>query len=468
VGRISTGDKRGYVTTPFDIALHMVTKLFSRSAPAPTSRVLDAGCGPGTFVKAIMAYARQMGFKPPEIVCIERDPGLASLARKKFEGISEVRVIHGDFLTAREEDLGGKFDYIISNPPYVSYEHIDLKSRELYRRLFSTAVGRFDIYILFFEKALSLLKPGGRMVFITPEKYLYVLSARKLRELLAGYAVEEIEFVDEKVFGGILAYPVITVIRKEPRSGPTLVKLRDGRAVEVALPTDGSSWLPAIESQALGSKARGGHRLRDLALAISAGVATGRDEVYVIPRSALPRELEPYAYPTVSGRELSALKPGASIDYSALKYVMLVPYDREGRLLSEEEARPLIDYLSRFRRILEERYAVRHKGKKWYAFHEDPPLKYILRPKIIWRDVAPEPAFYIDEREQAIPRHSVYYLVPKDPGMLHALAEYLNSPEVRAWLRARCQRAANGYLRLQSHIVGEIRVPETLILKALT
>jgi hypothetical protein len=49
--------------------------------------------------------------------------------------------------------------------------------------------------------------------------------------------------------------------------------------------------------------------------------------------------------------------------------------------------------------------------------------------------------------------------------MVYALAEYLNSPEVKAWLKARCQRAANNYIRLQSHVISEIRVPETLILK---
>jgi len=465
MGRIKVGGEKGKVSTPFNVALHMVTKLFGNSAPSSTSRVLDAGCGRGTFVEAIIAYARQASFKLPEIVCIEKDSNLVSLVSKKFGGFNEVKVIHGDFLTIREEVLEGKFDYIISNPPYISYEYIDLQSRELYRKLFSTAIGRFDIYMLFFEKALSLLKPGGRMVFITPEKFIYVLSASNLRKLLSKYMVEEIEFVSEKTFGEVLAYPVITVIRKEASSGQTIVKLRDGRTLEVVLPSNGGSWLSSIGDRMLSPGTHEGHRLRDLVWRISAGVATGKDEVYVIPRSALTKELEPYAYPTISGEDLSAFEPGASIDYDKLGYVMLVPYSHEGRLLREEEAKPLINYLLRFRSVLEERYVVKHKGKKWYAFHEDPPLKYILRPKIIWKDIAFEPSFYVDEKGQIVPRHSVYYLVPKDPNMVYALAEYLNSPEVKAWLKARCQRAANNYIRLQSHVISEIRVPETLILK---
>jgi tRNA1(Val) A37 N6-methylase TrmN6 len=464
--RVRAGGERGKVVTPLDVALRMVAKLFGHSTPPLTSRILDAGCGSGTFVEAIIAYLKQKGTDIPEVVCVEKDANLVSFVRRKFESLSKVRVVHGDFLTISEGGLGGKFDYIISNPPYVSYEYIDPQSRILYRRLFSVARGRFDTYMLFFEKALSLLKSSGRMVFITPEKFIYVLSANNLRKLLSRYAIEEVEFVEEGAFREVLAYPVITVIRKEQPSGLTVVRLRDGRVLETALPPDGSPWLSAIEGgRALSLEAQRGCRLREIAFRISAGVATGRDEVYVIPRSDLPKELEPFAYPTVGGEDLSAFKPGSSIDYDGLSYVMLMPYDRNGRLFSEVEAKPLIDHLSRYRPMLEERYVVKYKGKKWYAFHEDPPLKYILRPKIVWRDIDFEPSFFIDERGQLVPRHSVYYLVLKDPDMMYALVEYLNSPKVRAWLRARCQRAANNYLRLQSHVIGELQVPENLIPK---
>jgi hypothetical protein len=156
-------------------------------------------------------------------------------------------------------------------------------------------------------------------------------------------------------------------------------------------------------------------------------------------------------------------KPGTVIDYGRLEYVMLISYDRNGRLLGESEAKPLIDYLSKYRQVLEERVSVKHKGKKWYALHEDPPLTYILRPKILWRDIALEPSFYVDERGEIVPRHTVYYLVPKDPNMIYVLAEYLNSSEVREQLKHRCQRAANNYIRLQSHIIKELCIPEDMV-----
>ena len=454
----------GEIATPLSLALYMVNRLFERKAPDPSSRVLDAGCGTGRFIEAILLWCRQRGIRPPEIVGIEINAGLAEQARRKFGGIANVRIVHGDFLAISEKELGGKFDYIISNPPYISYDKIDGLTRLFYKRLFRAAVGRFDIYMLFFEKALYMLKPRGRMVFITPEKYLYVVSARNLRRLLARYHVEEVELLSEDAFEGVLAYPAITVVSKSPPA-KTIFRLRDDQMVELELPADGSPWLAEALVCCQGDTyghASSRRRLKDIAIRISAGVATGRDNIFIIPKTAVPDSLKAYAYPTISGGELAEFRPGEEIDYNRLRYVMLVPYDREGRLLSEEEAVPLIDYLSRWRHELESRYVVRKGKRPWYAFHEHPPLKDILRPKILWRDIAREPAFYVDPTGLIIPRHSVYYLVPNNPAVIPKLVDYLNSDEVRSWLKVRCQRAANGYLRLQSHVLKTLKVPDEL------
>jgi 2-polyprenyl-3-methyl-5-hydroxy-6-metoxy-1,4-benzoquinol methylase len=44
----------GKVETPPNLALSMVEKLFSRPPPTPSSRVLDAGCGSGVFIDAVV------------------------------------------------------------------------------------------------------------------------------------------------------------------------------------------------------------------------------------------------------------------------------------------------------------------------------------------------------------------------------------------------------------------------------
>ncbi len=141
---------------------------------------------------------------------------------------------------------------------------------------------------------------------------------------------------------------------------------------------------------------------------------------------------------------------------------MLIPYSLDGVLFAERELGPLRPYLSEPTRMnqLQNRTCVRRKP--WYAFHETPPLSEILRPKILCKDITARPMFWIDRPGVLVPRHSVYYIVPTDPARISDLCDYLNSDEATKWLNAHCQRAANGYLRLQSAILKKLPMPPSL------
>jgi hypothetical protein len=102
------------------------------------------------------------------------------------------------------------------------------------------------------------------------------------------------------------------------------------------------------------------------------------------------------------------------------------------------------------------------RRKPWYAFHETPPLREILRPKLLCKDVTPEPYFWLDRKGDVVPQHSIYYIVPRTPELLDSLRSFLNSQDVRSWLRSHCQRAANGFLRVQSSALKKIPVPDDL------
>ena len=115
---------------------------------------------------------------------------------------------------------------------------------------------------------------------------------------------------------------------------------------------------------------------------------------------------------------------------------------------------------SKVRKKLESRSCVVHKP--WYAFHENPPLLEILKPKILCKDITKEPYFWADTKGILVPRHSVYYLVPKNPLMLMDIVDYLNSAEAKSWLTQHCQHAANSFLRLQSHVLKKLPIPQQL------
>ncbi len=244
------------------------------------------------------------------------------------------------------------------------------------------------------------------MVFITPEKFIYVDTAAPLRMLLTAMNTEELRMVAEETFGALVAYPTITTVTNGKNEHRTRVVQRDGTEKIVDLPTDGRSWLPIINGQLEGELTA---TLEDICVRISCGVATGADSIYVQRTSELSPGLIPFAYPTIAGRQIDSRHGTMTVKDS-----MLVPYGKDGGLMKETALGALGAYL----RLPENHDRLKARTcarrKPWYAFHENPPMLDLLQPKILCKDIGEAPAFVIDAKGELIPRHTVYYIIPKD------------------------------------------------------
>jgi adenine-specific DNA-methyltransferase len=443
---------KGFVPTPSETVDLMVDRLFLNRRPRSDAVLLDPGCGQGEFVDGIVRWCAKHRVDVPRIVGIESNPKHAAVARARFGKCASVEIRDSDFLTDEQE---GTYDFIVGNPPYVPITELSEREKHHHRERFETATGRFDLYLLFFEQALKLLKPAGRLVFITPEKFLYVETAQALRKILARKNVEEIRLINEATFAELVTYPTITTVSNEAsRPSSTLAILRNGSEVRIAPPADGSSWLPSMMGHNGNSS---GLTLQEVCVRISCGVATGADDVFVRDADTLPASLRRFAYPSIAGREM-----GDFNDALDSRKLILVPYDLDGSLIAEDRLGKFGDYLSQsaIHARLVRRTCVRRKP--WYAFHETPPLNDILRPKILCKDITERPKFWVDQGGKLLPRHSVYYIVPRDPAVIKNLCDYLNSDSVSEWLTSHCQRVANGFLRLQSHVLKHLPIPSKI------
>lgn len=443
---------KGHVPTPSDLAAHIVRRLFRDRSPAAGDRILYPGSGDCPFGAAVERICKERGWPCPEGHAVEVDPAHAD--RAKARELQHVTFHETDFLALDEGDLG-LFDYVVGNPPYVAVEGLSEEEKRRYRASFAAASGRMDLYFLFFEHGLSLLRENGTLSFITPEKWTYVESAASLRRLLGAYHIEEIEHVPEDAFEGYVTYPAITTICKTDPA-PTTVTLRSGETYSVRLPATGESWAARLRGEPASDADTGGV-LGDAMVRISAGVATGRDQLFVVRHDEVPDGLSPrWLRPTVSGRQLG------DVDLASPPHRFICPYSDNGRLYPEHDLGTYEDWAEQHRAELESRFCVSKNGKPWYSWHETPPMIDILRPKILFKDVASEPQFWVDESGEIVPRHSVYYGVPKRGVDIAELAEYLNGEAARTWLQRHCQRAANGYIRLQSRVLKKMPIPKRL------
>ena len=447
---------RGFVPTPEWLVDHMVDLLFEGRTIDSEDRLLDPGCGTGAFMQGVMRWSSGAQSRLPYMTGIEIDHQLAIEAASQFKGDAHVTVVQRDFLRYKPKK---RFHYIIGNPPYVSILQLDEREKAEYRSLYRSATGRFDLYMLFFERAIDALEPGGRMVFVTPEKFTYVESASALRALLSDCDVRRLELLPEDVFEDLVTYPLVTVVEKSRTGRTTQVIDRLGVEKLVRIPQGGVSWGPLLNGSKINSEV--GHMENVLAAVcdrISCGVATGADKVFVFERDRLPAEFVRFAWPTIAGRDLDT--SSARIETHS---VMLVPYSDDGNLIPFGSLGSFGDYLMEpeiSTRLLE-RTCVRRKP--WYAFHETPKMSEILRPKILCKDIARRPTFWIDRSGTTIPRHSTYYIVPRDESILDPLCEYLNGTQSRDWLLENCQRAANGFIRTQSNVLKRLPIPSELV-----
>jgi type I restriction-modification system DNA methylase subunit len=115
----------------------------------------------------------------------------------------------------------GGFDVVVANPPYVSAIEFSRRYPKPYRGHltgnFQTAQGAWDLYVLFFERGLTLMKKGGMLAFITPNKYLSARYAVALREFLLEHShlIKLVDLSSVPVFATVMVYPVLTFLRQE-------------------------------------------------------------------------------------------------------------------------------------------------------------------------------------------------------------------------------------------------------------
>ena len=83
------------------------------------------------------------------------------------------------------------FDIVIGNPPYIQLQKAaDTKKKfaDFYKdQKYETFDRTGDIYCLFYEKGLQLLKPGGHLCYITSNKWMRAGYGEKLRKLFTRY-----------------------------------------------------------------------------------------------------------------------------------------------------------------------------------------------------------------------------------------------------------------------------------------
>jgi len=492
----------GVVYTPEHIAQFVLDLAEGTGCAIDDAPLLDPACGAGVFLcEIVRRAARRIGdgsgplsgarrrellrVASRHLYGIDTDEQACGLAIRMLRATVQelapgplpddfmtVNIVRGDFLVGDElrrlpPTRSGGFRFIVGNPPYVATTRLDDRHKAQLRVLFSTAVGRVDLYTLFIERALQVIAPGGTVAFITPDKFLASRTSHRLRTFISAHGTLRTvaRFRSHKVFPGAAVVPCVTVIDRGTGTSPIemLTCTTNGERVEVieraVLPRAGIStgdWqfkrpeLLRIVERLVASFPSLDARARR----ISAGPATGRDEVYVRPRAEL-EEVEPeLVHAALRGRDIgtfSITDPNLGI---------LLPYElRDGvpELVRLSRYPGAQRYLERHRGILRLRHCVRVWEKAWFDLHDQPATDLAGTIKIVVPDVAESCRFAVD-RGRYFPLHSAYYIVPQDPADADLLAAVMNATVAEFVLRLLAPVAKDGFSRFRRQFLAGVPI----------
>lgn len=113
----------------------------------------------------------------------------------------------------------GGFDVVIGNPPYVLMQQSNTDDSVLsYFKGFEVASYKIDLFHLFFEKSINVIRKDGRLGFITPNTYLTNKHISPLRRFILNHSnIESLVYHADSVFVDASVDVATIVLHKHKR-----------------------------------------------------------------------------------------------------------------------------------------------------------------------------------------------------------------------------------------------------------
>lgn len=131
----------------------------------------------------------------------------------------------------------GGFDVIIGNPPYVSSKgnNFSLKEKEYYTKYYECAIYQIDLYLLFNEKSVDIIKDNGVISLIEPNAWMNNLFLKPIRKyLLENTTIYEIVNTPIGVFKDATVDTVIITYSKKSKKAYS-IKILEAKGQEITL-----------------------------------------------------------------------------------------------------------------------------------------------------------------------------------------------------------------------------------------
>lgn len=253
---------KGQIFTPFWCVDKLLNEVNYSSQNIIMKRILEPSFGDGAILtKIIIRYVNEcnnLNFNKntirellnTQIHGVELDTELYLQTKEKLnklinelyqlEAIEWLGLTNEDTLLYKEKD----FDFVVGNPPYLNIQKFNKYAREnklqeidikKYQEL-TYKKGGSDLYLLFFEKCINLLKDGGKLSFITPNSFFYTNLALDFRtDLIKKNLLKKIINYKFNIFKDAEVQACITIIEKNKLTSFEYIQMEDQKNFSIYL-----------------------------------------------------------------------------------------------------------------------------------------------------------------------------------------------------------------------------------------
>ncbi|MEI7891364.1 MAG: TaqI-like C-terminal specificity domain-containing protein, partial [bacterium] len=308
----------------------------------------------------------------------------------------------------------GGFDIAIGNPPYFQLQKNRTISDTLSLLSYRTFSKSADIYCIFYERGIQLLRSNGVLTYITSNSWMKTKYGKALRELFVSMAnpIILINFDKSQIFESAIVESNILVLRKEAYNASLhatnfgLVgndKTMDeyfNENFKIIKNLDSNGWI-------IGDDKSAEIRLKLEAISeplgkynqkIRIGLLNGFNDAYVINTKIKdelilkdPKSVE-IIKPMLRGRDVKKY----AYEWSGLWMINSHNGLRDGisRIDVEKNYPAIYDHLLKYKEKLEIR---KNKGSHWTNLRNCAYFEEFDKPKIIWGELSDSPKFAFDE-----------------------------------------------------------------------
>lgn len=400
-------------------------------------KVLENSCGQGNIlcaiVKRYIAEAKRVGMEnhkiaaglQRDIMAFEIDEAERHICIHRLndlcyaEGIPAVEwnILKTDFLKFDIDKI--QADYVIGNPPYVTYHDIDeIERAVLHEKFVVCKKGRYDYCYAFIEASMRALAPDGKLIYLIPFSIFRNRYAGELRKYIWNNVTEIIDFTGKKVFDGITCSTAFLICEKGHHVDEIMVEhVLSGQRIVVPrtqLDSKGQKWIFQMKDGA------GTNVFHDY-FEVHNSVATLLNEAFLImPVSETEKFLQidsgknierKICLPAISTKSAKNKKDKA-------KQYIIFPYSRSNDIIERYEEKDFekmfpctYQHMLQYKERLLKRKA--DQSVKWYEYGRGQLLNELWKEKLVLPMVVTRRAktYYADE--ETVP-YAGYFITQKE------------------------------------------------------